>query len=85
MDNETPEEKKHIDAEINNIKHKLFIHTTNARLTKEQIEDIYEQAIHQFGRKLTEEEQERFFGKRPNEQPPQEPEPGQDKPDEGQE
>lgn len=53
-------EKKRVHADIKEIKAELHIHTTNAKLTKEQINEIVDQAMHQFGRKIGDEIRAQF-------------------------
>lgn len=83
MDNETPEEKKHINAEINEIKHELHIHRSDAKLTKEEIMEIFKRAIPQFGKQIDDEIRAQFENKQ--EEPPQEPEEQPQEPEPGQE
>ena len=53
-------EKKHVHVVINEIKHEMHIHAPNSKLTKEQINEIVDQAMHQFGKKLADEIRSQF-------------------------
>jgi phage-related protein len=53
-------EKKRVHADIQQIKVELHIHHPNSRLTKQEIDEICQQAAHQFGKQIGDEIRAQF-------------------------